>query len=68
MQDSSELLRSEVSHYLILAETLKERYGELDDETLRDTLEGIRDTQSPLIYPTTSRPRSGATALRSAPG
>ena len=40
---SSELLRSEVSHYLILADTLKERYGELDDETVRDTLEGISD-------------------------
>ena len=36
-----ELLRSEVSHYLILADTLKARYGELDDETLKDTLEGI---------------------------
>ena len=43
MQGSSELLRSEVSHYLILADTLKERYGELDDETLKDTLEGISD-------------------------
>jgi hypothetical protein len=40
---TSELLRSEVSHYLILADTLKERYGELDDETLKDTLEGISD-------------------------
>src|SRR5450755_3465011 len=40
---SSELLRSEVPHYLILAATLKERYGELDDETLKDTLEGISD-------------------------
>ena len=37
------ILRSEVSHYLILADTLKERYGELDDETLKDTLEGISD-------------------------
>jgi hypothetical protein len=43
MERSSELLRSEVSHYLILADTLKERYGELDDETLKDTLEGISD-------------------------
>ena len=41
--NSTELLRSEVSHYLILADTLKERYGELDDETLKDTLEGISD-------------------------
>src|SRR6185295_2541413 len=38
---STELLRTEVSHYLILADTLKARYGELDDETLKDTLEGI---------------------------
>jgi len=37
------ILRSEVSHYLILADNLKERYGELDDETLKDTLEGISD-------------------------
>ena len=41
--NSTELLRSEVSHYLILADTIKERYGELEDETLRDTLEGISD-------------------------
>src|SRR5450631_4562014 len=41
--NTPEFLRSEVSHYLILAETLKERYGELDDETLKDTLEGISD-------------------------
>jgi len=41
--NSTNLLRSEVSHYLILADTLKERYGELDDETLKDTLEGISD-------------------------
>jgi hypothetical protein len=40
---STEVLRSEVSHYLILADTLKERYGELDDETVKDTLEGISD-------------------------
>jgi hypothetical protein len=41
--NSTNFLRSEVSHYLILADTLKERYGELDDETLKDTLEGISD-------------------------
>src|SRR5258708_2998228 len=41
--NSDIILRSEVSHNLILANTLKERYGELDDETLRDTLEGISD-------------------------
>jgi Gp157 protein len=40
---SSELIRSEVSQYLILTGTLKERYGELDDEILSDTLEGISD-------------------------
>ena len=39
----TEILRSGVSHYLILADTLKERYGELDDEVLKDTLEGISD-------------------------
>ena len=38
---SKELLRSDVTHYLILADQLKTRYGEIDDETLRDTLEGI---------------------------
>ena len=41
--ESNSILRSEVSHYLILADALKERYGELDDETLKDTLEGISD-------------------------
>src|SRR5450755_3071366 len=43
MEASSQLLRSEVTHYLILADALKERFGELDDETLKDTLEGISD-------------------------
>ena len=38
---SAELLRTEVSTYLILAEQLKARFGELDDDTLADTLEGI---------------------------
>src|SRR5258706_12322861 len=38
---STELLRSELTHYLILAEQLKAHYEEIDDETLRDTLEGI---------------------------
>jgi hypothetical protein len=36
-----ELLRTEVSNYLILAEQLKARFAELDEETLADTLEGI---------------------------
>ena len=39
--NSPELLRTEVSTYLILAEQLKARFGELDDDTLTDTLEGI---------------------------
>ena len=38
-----ELLRSEVTHYQILADQLKAQYGEIDDETLADTLEGISD-------------------------
>jgi hypothetical protein len=40
---SNELLRSELSHYLILADQLKAQYGDIDDETLRDTLEGITE-------------------------
>ena len=40
---STELLRSELTHYLILAEELKAQYGDIDDETLRDTLEGISE-------------------------
>ncbi len=38
---STELLKSEVFHYQILSDRLKAHYGEIDDETLRDTLEGI---------------------------
>jgi hypothetical protein len=38
-----ELLRSELNHYQILADQLKAQYGDIDDETLRDTLEGISD-------------------------
>ena len=38
---STQILRSELTHYLILADQLKAHYGEIDDETLRDTLEGI---------------------------
>ena len=41
--NSDVILHSELTHYLILANALKERYGELDDETLKDTLEGISD-------------------------
>src|ERR1700690_36193 len=36
-------IRSEVSHHLILAGQLKASYDEIDDETLKDTLEGISD-------------------------
>lgn len=43
--NSTELLRSEVSHYLILADALKERYGELDHETLKDTPLRISDPE-----------------------
>lgn len=39
--NSPQLLRSEVSNHLILSQQLKASYGEIDDETLRDTLEGI---------------------------
>src|SRR5262245_66238113 len=40
---SAEILRPEISHYLILADQLKALYEDIDDETLRDTLEGISD-------------------------
>jgi hypothetical protein len=40
---SKELLRSELNHYQILADRLKAHYHEIDDETLRDTLEGITE-------------------------
>jgi hypothetical protein len=39
----TEILRSEVSHYLILADQLKALYQDIDDEALLDTLEGISD-------------------------
>src|SRR6185295_13061030 len=39
----AEILRSEISHYLILGDQLKAQYGHIDDETLSDTLEGISD-------------------------
>jgi hypothetical protein len=38
-----ETLRSEVTHHVILAGELKDYYDGIDDETLRDTLEGISD-------------------------
>jgi hypothetical protein len=39
--NSPQLLRTEVSTYLILAKQLKARFVELDEDTLADTLEGI---------------------------
>lgn len=38
---TEEILRKETSHYLILADQLKAQFAEIDDETLRDTLEGL---------------------------
>jgi hypothetical protein len=40
---SPEILRSEITHYLILADQLKALYQDIDDETLLDTLEGVSD-------------------------
>jgi len=37
----NEMLRMEVKHHLILADQLRASYTEIDDETLKDTLEGI---------------------------
>jgi len=42
------LLRSELANYQILSDQLKAQFVDIDDETLRDTLEGISDL-SPLI-------------------
>jgi hypothetical protein len=39
----SQLLQLELHQYLILGERLKSQYADIDDETLRDTLEGISD-------------------------
>ena len=38
---SAEILRSQVSNYLILATELKAQFADIDAETLTDTLEGI---------------------------
>ncbi len=38
---TAELVRSEVTNYLILSDQLKAQFAEIDDETLRDTLEGL---------------------------
>ena len=40
---SVEIVRTEVSQYLILADQLKALYADIDDDTLQDTLEGISD-------------------------
>jgi hypothetical protein len=40
---SLEVLRLEAAHYRLLQEQLKEEYSNLDDETLRDTMEGISE-------------------------
>ena len=40
---STEVMRAEISNYLILADQLKALYQDIDDETLLDTLEGISD-------------------------
>ena len=39
--NSPDLLRTELSHHLILADQLRASYAEIDAETLRDTLEGV---------------------------
>lgn len=36
-------INSQVSQYLILSDQIKARYSDIDEETLRDTLEGISD-------------------------
>ncbi len=38
-----DFLRSEAAHYRLLADQIKERFGEIDDETLQDTLQGMSD-------------------------
>ena len=38
---SQEIIKKEISNYLILADELKALYQDIDDETLLDTLEGI---------------------------
>jgi hypothetical protein len=40
---STEILRLEAAHYRELARELKTNFGEIDDETLADTLDGISD-------------------------
>ena len=40
---STEVMRAEISNYLILADQLKALYQNIDDQTLLDTLEGVSD-------------------------
>jgi hypothetical protein len=40
---SMEVLRLEAAHYRLICDQLKSEYGTLDDETLRDTMEGLSD-------------------------
>ena len=40
---SIQVITTEISNYLILADQLKALYQDIDDETLLDTLEGISD-------------------------
>ena len=40
---SIEVLRLEAAHYRLLAEQLKSEYAAIDDDTLRDTMEGISE-------------------------
>jgi hypothetical protein len=40
---SLEVLRLEAAHYRLLQEQLRQEYSNLDDETLRDTMEGISE-------------------------
>jgi len=40
---STELVRLEAARYKLMAEELRTQYQTIDDETLRDTLEGVSD-------------------------
>jgi Siphovirus Gp157 len=40
---SMEVLRLEAAHYRLIADDLKAEYSSIDDETLRDTMEGISE-------------------------